>query len=352
MTQKSSATTIRDVARHAGVSVATVSRYMNNTGPVSESAGARISQVMLELSYKPRVAARQLATPATRAAGLVITNVMNDFFAPLINGVASVFSENNYNLLVAVSRPEMRNKELPSPIGPRNTDGMLVFANSLCEEQLMELSKIHFPLVLLYRASPPNLNIPCVIIENKTASQKMIDHLIEQHGRRRIMFFRGPRDQEDSRWRELGYRASLAAHGIEIDNSLILSGEFEHEPAYRVLHDYLSKGRPDFDAIFTGNDDAAVGVLTALGEANIHVPEEVSVVGFDDFRMAPFLNPPLTTIKAPTQKAGQVAAEQLSKIFKGEPVQQEIHLHTELVFRRSCGCDYKSTGISNVVNDF
>ena len=349
MTRKSSSTTIRDVARCAGVSVASVSRYMNNTGVVSQAVGERISQVMLELNYKPRVAARQLATPETRAAGLVITNVMNDFFAPLINGVDAVFSENNYNLLVAVSRPEMREKSLPSPIGPRNTDGMLVFANSLCDEQLASLARIHFPLVLLYHTSPPGLKIPSVIIENKTATQKMMDHLIEQHGRKRIMFLRGPMDQEDSRWREAGYRAALAAHDLPIDNSLILPGEFEHKVAYHALHDYLSKCGLDFDAVFTGNDDAAVGVFTALAEADIQVPEAVSVVGFDDFRMAPFLNPPLTTIQAPTQMAGQVAAEQLSKIFKGQPVEQQILLPTELVIRRSCGCSYKSSGFYNIL---
>jgi LacI family transcriptional regulator len=322
---------------------------MNHRDLVSQGVGERISQVILELNYIPRVAARQLATPNTRAVGLIITNVMNDFFAPLINGVATVVSENNYNLLVAVSRPEMRDKKNPSPIGPHNTDGTLVFANSLSEEQLMDLCKTRFPVVLLYRTPPPNLKIPHVIVENKIASQKMVDHLIDEHGRKRIMFFQGPEDQEDSYWRELGYRASLAAHGLAIDNNLILRGEFEHNVAYQALRNYLSKGTRDFDAIFTGNDDAAVGVLTALGETDIRVPEDVSVVGFDDFRLAPFLNPPLTTIRALTEKAGRVAAEQLSKLFKGEPVKQKILLPTEIVLRRSCGCNYQSSNLSNLL---
>ena len=302
---------------------------------------------MLEMNYVPRVAARQLATGETRAAGLVITNVMNDFFSPLINGVATVFSENNYNLLVAVSGLEKRDKNAASPIGPHNTDGTLVFANSLSEEQLIELCRIRFPVVLLYRTSPPNLKIPHVIVENKNSSQKLVDHLIEAHKRKRIMFFQGPKDQEDSYWRELGYRASLAAHGLDIDSNLILAGEFAHKAAYQALRDYLSKGRRDFDAIFAGNDDAAVGVMTALGEANIRVPEDVSMVGFDDFRLAPFLQPPLTTVRAPTEKAGRAAAEQLSKLFKKEPVEQRILLPTEIVLRRSCGCDYQSSDLSN-----
>jgi LacI family transcriptional regulator len=345
MTRKSSSITIRDLARYAEVSVATVSRYMNHRELVSQDAGDRISQVMLEVNYIPRVAARQLATPQTRAAGLVITDVMNDFFAPLINGVARVFSENNYNLLVAVSRQAMRDINVAPPIGPHNTDGTLVFANSLSDEQLMNLCKIHFPVVLLYRTPPLNLKIPHVIVENKISSRKMVDHLIDVHQRRRIMFFQGSKDQEDSYLRELGYRASLAAHGLPIDSNLILRGEFTNKIAYQALRDYLSKGSMDFDAIFAGNDDSAAGVMTALGEANIRVPEDVSVVGFDDFRLAAFLQPPLTTVRAPTEKAGRVAAEQLSKLFKKEPIVQKTLLSTEIVLRRSCGCDYQPSDL-------
>jgi LacI family transcriptional regulator len=342
MTRKSSTVTIREVAKYAGVSVATVSRYMNHSSPVSQEVGERISQVMLDLNYTPHVAARQLATKRTRAVGLVITNVMNDFFSPLVNGIFSVTTENNYNLLVAVSRPEMRKKAVASPIGPHNADGTLIFANGLTEEQLIELCRTRFPVILLYRAPPPNLKIPCVVVENKISSQKLIDHLIEEHGRKRIMYFRGPEDQEDSRWREMGYQASLAAHGLPIDDNLILQGGFEHQIAYQAMRDYLSQGSRNFDAIFTGNDDSAAGILTALEEASIRVPEDVSVVGFDDFRLSPFMNPPLTTVQASTEKVGQVAAEQLSKMFQGLPVEQKVLLPTKIILRRSCGCDYQT----------
>ena len=342
MTKKSSTLTIRDVAKLAGVSVATVSRYMNHTGPVSQEAGERISQVMLELNYTPHIVARQLATKRTHAVGLVITDVMNDFFSPLVNGVFSVTTGNNYNLLVAISKPETRDKGIPCPVGPFNTDGTLVFANSLTDEQLVELCKTGFPVVLLYRTPPPNLKLPYVAVENRLSSQKLIDHLIEVHGRKRIMYIRGPEDQEDSHWRELGYRAALAAHGLPFDENLILSGEFGHQIAFQVLHDHLSHGLRDFDAIFTGNDDSAVGILTALEEAGLRVPEDVSVVGFDDFRLAPFLNPPLTTVRAPTEQVGRIGAGQLANLLQGLPIEQKVLLPTEIILRRSCGCDYQT----------
>jgi DNA-binding LacI/PurR family transcriptional regulator len=346
MTKKSSTLTIRDVAKYAGVSVATVSRYMNHNGPVSQEVGDRISQVMLDLNYTPHAVARQLATKRTHAVGLLITDVMNEFFSPMVNGIFSVTTEINYNLLVAVSKPEMRDKAIHSPIGPHNTDGTLVFANSLTEEQLIELCKTGFPVILLHRTPPPNLKIPYVTVENKISSRKLIDHLIDIHGRKRIMCIKGPEDQEDSHWREMGYRASLAAHGLPIDNNLILRGEFDHQVAYQALRDHLSQNPRDFDAIFTGNDDAAVGILTALEEADIRVPEDVSVVGFDDFRLSPFLNPPLTTVRAPTEQVGQIAAGQLSKMFQGLPIEQKVLLPTEIILRRSCGCDYQThTGL-------
>ena len=347
MTKKSSTITIRDVAKYAGVSVATVSRYMNHTGQVSQEVGERISQVMLDLNYTPHAVARQLATKRTQAVGLLITTVMNDFFSPLVNGIFSVTTGNNYNLLVAVSKPEIQGQSAASSVGPHNTDGALVFANSLTEEQLTDLCKVDFPMVLLYRTPPVNLKIASVAVENKLSSQKLVSHLIEVHGRKRIIYMQGPKYQEDSQMREKGYRAALAAHGLPIDENLILHGEFEHQIAYQALRDHLSQGPRDFDAIFTGNDDSAVGILTALEEVGLRVPEDVAVVGFDDFRLAPFLNPPLTTVRAPTEQVGQIAAGQLAKIFQGLPIEQKLLLPTEIILRRSCGCDYQNPGIMN-----
>jgi len=218
---------------------------------------------------------------------------------------------------------------------------MLVFADGLTEAQLETVCQNHFPVILLYRTPPPKLKIPYVAVENRTPSRILIDHLIEVHHRKRIIFMRGPESQEDSYWREKGYRESLQAHGLPVDESLFLSGNFEHQIAYQSLRNHLAHSNRDFDAIFSGNDDCAVGVLNALDESGIRVPEDVSVVGFDDFRLAPFLNPPLTTVRAPTEKVGKIAATQLTRLFQGLPIEQKVLLPTEIVIRRSCGCDYK-----------
>jgi DNA-binding LacI/PurR family transcriptional regulator len=321
------------------VSVATISRFTNQNAPVSQEVSERIQQVMLELNYKPHAAGRHLATRRTQTIGLVLHNMHTDFFAPLLSGIESVVSENQYNLLVATYKSSAQKNAEP-PIGPHNTDGMLVFADSLSEEHLIQLCRNGFPLVLIHRTPPQNLKIPFVTVENKAATRKIIDHLIEVHGRRAILFMRGPRDQEDSKWREQGYCEALEAHGIPVEPCLFLNGEFSGEIAYQNIKKLITQryaGHP-FDAIFTGDDEAAIGALTAINEAGLRVPEDISVVGFDDSRLSPFLNPPLTTVHAPTEEVGRTAARLLFDQIRELPAEPVTLLSTEIIIRRSCGC--------------
>lgn len=338
MTKKSSSVTIRDVARQAGVSVATVSRYINRNAPVSHEAAERLDNVMAELNYLPHAAARHLATRKTRIVGLLLTNMHNDFFAPLLSGIESVVSQHGYNLLVATHRIAL-NGDFQPPIGPHNTDGLLVFADSLKDEQLYQLHKKKFPVVLIHRTPPDDLPLPFVTVENKAATRAIIDHLIEVHGKRRIIFMRGPIHQEDSHWREMGYKASLQAHGIDYDLALVLAGEFEREVAQESMSAFLSSKHPEFDAVFAGDDEAAIGVFAALQQVGRRVPEEIAVAGFDDQRMSPFLNPPLTTVRAPTEEVGRIAGQQLFNLLQGLPVDLVSLLPTEIIIRRSCGCN-------------
>jgi LacI family transcriptional regulator len=338
MTRRSSSITIRDVAQRAGVSVATVSRYINQNVPVSEKLSRRIQQVMDELNYVPQATARHLALRKTQTIGLLVTNLHNDFFAPLLAGIEGAVSENGYNLLVASYRPEYRD-DYQLPLGLHNTDGVLVFADSLNDEQIRSLYRRQFPMVLVHRTPSDGLNIPFVTVENKAAIRRLVDHLITVHGRRRIMLMRGPQQQEDSYWREFGYRAALADHGIPFDETLTLRGSFEREIAYDAMRSFLlDPDHPRFDAVFAGDDDAAMGVYSALRESGLSIPEDVSVVGFDDSRMSAFLTPPLTTVRAPTEEVGRVATEQLISHIRGAKVESEVLLSTSLVIRQSCGC--------------
>ncbi|HLO30106.1 MAG TPA: LacI family DNA-binding transcriptional regulator [Anaerolineales bacterium] len=338
MTRRSSSITIYDVAREAGVSVATVSRYINQNVPVSIEVAERLDKVMTELRYVPHTAARHLASRKTRVVGLLLNNLQNDFFVSLLNGVEAVVRQKGYNLIIATYHASSREHSQPS-IGPHNTDGLLVFSDGLVDDDLAKLNEIGFPMVLVHRTPPPCLSIPSVTVENVRVTEQLVDHLIKVHGKKRILFLRGPLYQEDSMLREMGYRAALHANHIPVDENLILNGDFERNIAYEAMNNFLGHGQQvAFDAVFTGDDDAAIGVLKSLHEHAIQVPEEVSVIGFDDLGFAPFLNPPLTTVRAPTERVGQIATERLFGILENHPTNEVLILPTEIIFRRSCGC--------------
>jgi DNA-binding LacI/PurR family transcriptional regulator len=340
MTRRSSSVTIRDVAREADVSVATVSRYINRNAPVSKEVAERLDQIMSKLRYVPHAAARHLASRKTRVIGLLLNNLHNDFFVPLLNGVEAVVRKKGYNLIVATYHANSRDNTQP-PIGPHNTDGLLVFSDGLVDEDLANLHESGFPMVLVHRTPPPSVPIPSVTVENIEITQTLIEHLIKAHGKQRILFLRGPIYQEDSLRRETGYRAALKANGIPFDEDLMIDGDFERDIAYHAMNKILGNGKHiAFDAVFTGDDDAAIGVLKSLHEHSIRVPDDVSVIGFDDLGFASFLNPPLTTVRAPTERVGEIATERLFDILDNHPSDDVLILPTEIIYRRSCGCQY------------
>jgi len=339
MTRRSSSVTIRDVARQTGVSVATVSRYINRNAPVSAEVAERLQQVMKELRYVPHAAARHLASRKTHVIGLLLNNLHNDFFVPLLNGVEAVVRQKDFNLIIATYHASSRNA-MPPPIGPHNTDGLLVFSDGLVDEDLAKWAADGFPMMLVHRTSPDSIKLPSVTVENRQITCELLEHLIRVHGRRRILMLRGPRDQEDSHHREVGYRAALAANDIPYDESLILNGEFEREFAWQAMNEFLKdENHPAFDAVFTGDDDAAIGVLRALNQYKYRIPEDVAVVGFDDLGFAASLNPPLTTVRAPTESVGRIATERLFALLENEPSDEMLVLPTEIIYRHSCGCE-------------
>src|SRR5215216_118988 len=341
MTRRSSSVTIRDVARQAGVSVATVSRYINQNVPVSPEVAERLETVLTRLRYVPHAAARHLASRKTRVVGLLLNNLHSDFFVPLLNGIETVIRQKGYNLIVATYHANSREYSQP-PIGPHNTDGLLVFSDGLVDDDLVNLTNSGFPMILVYRNSPPSLSIPSVTVENVEATQNLVDHLIKVHNKKRILFLRGPIHQEDSIKRELGYRNALEYSGIDFDENLVLNGDFERDIAYQAMDHFLGNGRRvAFDAVFTADDDAAKWAHKALQQHGLKVPEEIAVIGFDDLGFAPFLNPPLTTVRAPTETVGRMAAERLFAILENQPANEtQVILPTEIIYRRSCGCPY------------
>lgn len=330
---------IHDVARLSKVSIATVSRVSNRTVPVSDEIVARVEAAMKKLNYVPRVAARNLATRRTNMIGVLLSDMLGDFFQPLLTGIETTARQNGFEILISLTGVPWPQDQRLRPFGLHNTDGLLIFAGSLTPDGITQAHTSGLPVVLIHQSPPEGLNIPCVTVENKAASRKIVEHLIVTHHRKRIAFLRGPDDNEDAQWREMGYREALSAHNLEIDSRLIGAGDFERSVAQVTIAKMLAD-KVTFDAIYTGDDEAAVGALMALGAHSVRVPDDVSVVGFDDQRLAAILHPPLTTVRAPTEQVGVEAARQLIKLIKTGAADPLTLLPTELVFRRSCGCNF------------
>jgi LacI family transcriptional regulator len=330
--------TIADVARQAGVSIATVSRVLNGTAPVLSETADRVQGAITELHYVPRSAAQVLASQRTNTIGLLLPEIGGWFFPSMLRGIETAARETGYDLLIHTVEATYPLKASRRALGMHNTDGLIVFTNSVEQDELVHLKQNGFPVVLLHQTPPANLEIPVITIENKSGAQKIVDHLIQAHNCHRIAFLQGPEGHEDSAWRERGYRDALGAHGLPFDTSLVASGGFDENEARAAVENWLFEGVA-IDAIFCGDDDAAIGVLTALQHAGKKVPKDIAVVGFDDVPVARFLTPPLTTVRAPIEQIGHTAVIQLVRLIRGDRVEPEVLLPVELVIRRSCGCN-------------
>lgn len=330
--------TITDVARLAGVSISTVSRVLNDTAPVSEDVEQRVRQAMDMLSYTPLTAARNLAVRKTFTIGLLLPELSNNFFGPLLRGVENAIRPSKYQMLVYASlRTPDEESWRRSPVGEHNADGMLVFVGSTDEEELLRNRQRDFPMVLLFFEGPRSAGIPNVGFDNAAGLRQVVEHLVNVHGRRRIVFVRGPVGNVDSDEREATFRQTAERLGIPIDPSLFVRGDFTAPGGERTIQTLVEQGIP-FDAVFTGDDEAATGVLAALRRANLRIPEDVAVVGFDDLPFAAHLNPPLTTVHAAVEQAGFLAATKLLSILGGVAPAVATRLPVKLVIRRSCGC--------------
>jgi DNA-binding LacI/PurR family transcriptional regulator len=341
MSKKRKRPTIIDVANHAGVSISTVSRVLNDSAPVEDDKVQAVRQAIEELNYQPKAAARILASQKTETIGLLLPLISGEYFAGVLRGVERGVIEGGFDLLIHSTFTDMRPK---SPyrrvLGEHNTDGLIVFTDSLEESELVRLAEMQFPVVLLHRSSPDGFCIPSVTVENKNGAKQIVEHLIRVHNRYRIVYLRGPEEHEDSQWREIGYRQALDEAGIPFDPALVGTGNFNSHDAQDAIEAMLVDG-VEFDAVFAGDDESASGVLRALRFAGLQVPDQVSVVGFDDSNLAQHVVPALTTMDAQVEQAGYTAAKQLIQLIKRGEAEQITLLPTQMVLRRSCGCAYE-----------
>jgi len=326
--------TIYDVARLAGVSTATVSRALNGTGQIAPATLATIEAAVEELGYHPNTVARSLVTKSTHTIALLLPDITNPFYAALVRGIQeAAFGHGRTMLLCTTEGDAEREEHYLRLLQAKQVDGALVDGLVLPADRIAGFVEDGFPIVCLDR-DIDSRSIPVVQVDNRIGGRLATKHLIEL-GHTRIAHVTGAGELGISDERLAGYRDALTAARIEPDFDLVEEGRFTEEGGHDAAST-LIEGHPDITAIFAANDLSALGVLNALAENGRSVPDDVSVVGFDDLRLAAYTSPPLTTVRQPGVEIARLATEILIGLTEGRPAQRMRHLlEPELVLRAS-----------------
>jgi LacI family transcriptional regulator len=327
-------TTMRDVAERAGVSVTSVSHVINETRPVSYELRERVLAAMEELGYQPNRLARSLRSGKTQTIGMIVPDSADPFFAEVARGIEDTAFENGYSLILCNSDANLGKEAFYTDVlVEKQVDGILFLAAGLSTERILDLQQRGMPVVVVDRELP-GAHVDLVVTDNAGGGWSATRHLIDL-GHRRIGYITAPSDLTLSEYRSTGYRKALEEAGIAADENLVVRGDFDFKSGYRAARQLLANDKQP-TAIFASNDIMAIGAICAAVESGLQVPQDLSVVGYDDIPLASYSNPPLTTIAQPNYDMGVRAASLLLERLHdpGRP-SQRIVLDVELRIRRS-----------------
>ncbi|PUA28019.1 MAG: LacI family transcriptional regulator [Cellvibrio sp. 79] len=324
---------IRDVARLAGVSVATVSRALSNPEKVSPESLDKVHKAIAEVGYRPNMLARNFRSARAYAVVVLVPDIANPFYSLFIRALEDRAHQKGYAVLLGDTRgtPE-RELEYIRRVETRLADGIVQLRPS------SEKSQNNIP------ADVPCVNAcgceyttgPAIRIDNRGAAKSMVNYLISL-GHKRIGVISGLKDNPHAIDRLEGYKEAIAEAGIPFEKDLIAEGDFTMWSGLNAAFQFCNmKNRPT--AIFSMNDEMAIGAMQTLKNQGIRIPEDISVTGFDDIAYAKYSDPSLTTISQPAEEMGKMAMDMLLKVIEGEPLsQRECVLPTEFIIRKSTG---------------
>lgn len=327
------ATTIRDVAERAGVSISTVSRVLNKTVPVAEDKRRRVEEAAEALGYTPNQVARSLLKKESGGLGVLLPYVSGEFFAEFLNGIDQATQQNGYFLMISASHRSVDELKVALHGMHQRVDGLIVMATEAETATLETLLPETMPL-LLVNTDAQGLPFDALNFDNYRGGYLATEHLVEQ-GHRRIAMLKGPERAFDARERLRGYRDALRAHGVAPSPELEIPGDYSPEAGYHAA-DALLALNPRPTAVFCANDQSALTLISALRNRGFDVPAWLSVVGFDDIPSAQYASPALTSVHVPIRELGEQTIERLLTIVRDPeaPPEQRV-LPVELVVRRS-----------------
>jgi LacI family transcriptional regulator len=325
--------TIRDVAKLAGISISTVSRYLNKTGYVNADTELNIKNAIEKLNYVPSVVARGLTGKNTKTFALILPDISNPFFPELARAVEDVASTYGFTVIFCNTDGQVgKEKKYMDALKSKNIDGIIFASNTLGQEDVDKLTSYNIPYVCLDRA-PTNKTCSVVRSNNREGGKIAVKHLLES-GCKKIGHIYGPQDLIPAKERLIGYEESVKAFEW-FSPSLMVLGDFGIGGGIKAT-EILMKRHPDIDAIFAGNDLMAVGALKALHRMGIKVPEQVAVCGFDGINMTEITEPELTTIAQPIYDMGALVSRILIKKIEGNMEEDQIYeLDVMLIPRES-----------------
>lgn len=298
--------TIKDVARIAEVSLATVSRVVNNGPKVGPKTRARVLQVMADIGYTPNANARALVTKKNTTIGVVLPDLTEPFFASLAHGVEQVARENKMQLLLSTSLVDAESeRQAINLLRERRCDVMVVQSKKLTDEELIQLSEQISGLVIINRYID-KIAHRCVWLDNIEGGRLAAQHLLAL-GHRNIACISSQIDIDDPRQRLQGFTQALATHSLTVADDLLVSTEPTLQGGEQAAQQLLSTNK-NFSAVFVYNDAMAIGVISTLEDNGFRVPQDISVIGFDDVLLARYARPKLTTLKYPIEQMAQQAA--------------------------------------------
>lgn len=328
------ATTIKDVARLANVSVATVSRALNGAENILPDTRARVMTAAQELRFTPSSAARSLITRRTHTVGALLPDLYGEYFSELIRGIDLKARARGLHLLVSSSHGDAREAAAALRAMLGRVDGLLVMSPHVDTASLAANLPHGLPAVLI-NTRLPDAAVASFAIDNHGGAFAMTRHLVSR-GHRLIAFIAGPDNNYEAQERLRGYRSALAEL-LPGQPELVLPGDFNEQTGWRAGSEIATLAqRPT--AVFCGNDMMAIGCLAALAEAGVRVPQDIALAGFDDIPIARYLTPPLTTVRVRIAELGSLALDRLASAIEnpGRSAAQHQTLRAELVVRQSC----------------
>lgn len=330
--------TIRDIAKRAGVSVATVSRTLREPDAVRPVRRERVQQAIEEMNYTPDAIARQLRSRTHDTIIVIVPEIANPFFSGIVQSIENIAHDLGYRVLIGETQGKQeRLDHYADMVQTRVADGLILLGSLLPRivTAALEAGRKQSPIPLVLACEHyDGLECPKVVIDNVAAAAMAVRHLVER-GRRRIATITGPLDNPLTIDRLKGYHDALAEAGLPPRQDWIGEGDFSIESGYRAMQRMLETGQIP-DGVFCAGDEMAIGAMHAIREYGLIIPRAIAVVGFDDLRFGAFAAPPLTTIRQPTNDLGETAMRMMDAVLHKRPLEQlKIILPHTLVLRES-----------------